>query len=84
MNKIGKIITDLKRDKVRWEREDGWIPHDIYTELKKIKHCQKCKAEGRLQIHHKLPVSKGGKSERSNLIVLCRDCHRIADSEGLR
>ena len=41
--------------------------------------CERCKAEGRLtpveEVHHVLPVSKGGTHERSNLIALCRSCH---------
>ena len=41
--------------------------------------CERCKAEGRLtpveEVHHILPVSKGGTHERSNLMALCRSCH---------
>ena len=41
--------------------------------------CERCKAEGRLtpveEVHHVLPVSKGGTHERSNLMALCRSCH---------
>lgn len=43
--------------------------------------CQKCGAnpksdqEVRLQVHHKLPVHRGGGNDDSNLIVLCDACH---------
>lgn len=43
--------------------------------------CQDCGARGghrgdaELHAHHKVPVSKGGSHEYSNLTTLCRDCH---------
>lgn len=83
--KIGTIINSLKKDRVRLTRKEGWIPHEIYDEMKKIKHCQKCKKETKLQIHHKIPVSKGGKSEKNNLIALCKKCHELEDEKvGVR
>ena len=41
--------------------------------------CEKCLAEGRLtlmdEVHHILPVSRGGKNNAENLMSLCRSCH---------
>lgn len=41
--------------------------------------CEMCYKEGRLtlmdEVHHILPVSKGGTHERNNLMSLCRSCH---------
>lgn len=41
--------------------------------------CEMCQREGRLvpveEVHHKLPVSKGGTHSRDNLMSLCRSCH---------
>jgi len=41
--------------------------------------CQKCgyKDEGGdgLQVHHKVPRSKGGSDEPHNLNTVCEDCH---------
>jgi len=41
-------------------------------------HCMKCGGlpdwRG-LAIHHKIPLSKGGKTEKPNLILLCGRCH---------
>jgi len=34
-------------------------------------------------IHHILPVTKGGKDEISNLITLCPNCHRLAHRDLL-
>ena len=33
-------------------------------------------SDGQLDIHHILPVSQGGGDEPSNLITLCRECHK--------
>jgi hypothetical protein len=45
--------------------------------------CQACGAvlkPSLAEIHHSLPISKGGTNELSNLITLCRNCHySIAD-----
>ena len=32
--------------------------------------------DGRLEVHHILPVSTGGGDEQENLITLCKECHR--------
>lgn len=34
--------------------------------------------EGPRDVHHILPVCKGGKNEMINLITLCPNCHRLA------
>lgn len=41
--------------------------------------CERCLAEGRLtpveEVHHILPVNRGGSNAESNLMILCRSCH---------
>lgn len=41
--------------------------------------CEKCFEEGRAtlmeEVHHILPVSRGGSNDQSNLMSLCRSCH---------
>ena len=32
--------------------------------------------DGELDLHHKIPVSKGGTDSPDNLITLCRTCHK--------
>lgn len=32
--------------------------------------------DGNLQVHHILPVASGGGDEPSNLVTLCRNCHK--------
>ena len=41
--------------------------------------CELCLKEGRLtpvqEVHHIIPISKGGTHEQSNLMSLCQSCH---------
>ena len=41
--------------------------------------CEKCLTEGRVtmmdEVHHIVPVSRGGTHDDSNLMSLCRSCH---------
>jgi len=41
--------------------------------------CERCLAEGRMtpveEVHHIIPVSKGGTHARDNLMSLCQSCH---------
>ena len=38
--------------------------------------CERCGRAGGVQLHHKLPVAQGGRSEPENLVFLCTACHR--------
>ena len=51
--------------------------------------CEECEKQGRLtpaeEVHHILPLSKGGGNEKSNLMALCKPCHsRITAGSGDR
>ena len=41
--------------------------------------CEQCEKDGRIvpaaEVHHKVPISKGGTHARENLMSLCRSCH---------
>ena len=41
--------------------------------------CEKCLGEGKVtlaaEVHHILPVSRGGTHSRDNLMALCQSCH---------
>lgn len=45
--------------------------------------CQNCQSEDDLEVHHIIPISKGGNKEDENLCTLCFDCHfNIAHGES--
>lgn len=41
--------------------------------------CEECEKKGKLtkaeEVHHILPLSRGGTHDRSNLMALCKPCH---------
>ena len=48
--------------------------------------CEVCYGKGIIveteEVHHKIPLSKGGTHERSNLIALCKSCHARIHAEN--
>ena len=52
-------------------------------QIKKPKICGCCGCEKELQLHHIIPISKGGNDEYYNLLYLCRKCHRLIHKEIL-
>ena len=49
---------------------------------KKIKKCMKCGRSSELEIHHIIPIRKGGTNRIDNLVLLCKRCHEKADKYG--
>jgi 5-methylcytosine-specific restriction endonuclease McrA len=72
-----KIVTN-------YANKDRFIPNALYREIKARKKCKLCNKivkKGKLQIHHKVPVSQGGKSDYMNCIGICKECHDKAHVE---
>ena len=62
-------------------RQYGWSwkrVRDRY--VRKHPLCERCLSEGRYvaaeEVHHIVPVSKGGTNAEENLMSLCRSCHQ--------
>ena len=85
MNPIKRIKLDLRNIEKRKQHatKGRWIPNKYYSELKQRKKCQRCKKQlkGFPEIHHRIPIKKGGKHNRENLMALCKECHKILDSK---
>lgn len=85
-----KILQDMRREKViqAYTDHNRFIEPEIYKTLKARKKCHHChkKFSGRVpEIHHKVPLSKGGTNDISNLMALCKKCHAQLDKEqGVR
>ena len=60
-----------------------WIPQKLYMKIKNRTNC--CESCGRYltwhqkQIHHKVPISKGGLDSPKNIMVVCKSCHKKLD-----
>ena len=60
-----------KTKKIRNELFKKQLRHEI----KKVKICSTCGGKDDLELHHIVPVSKGGTNDYYNLIYLCHSCH---------
>lgn len=65
------------------EEKGRFIPEAIYKVLKAKRVCERCKKSFNtsLEIHHIIPLSRGGTNKRGNLMVLCKECHIILDNK---
>ena len=66
---IWDSISTVERAKVTNKLRLAIYERDDYC-------CVKCGSETDLEIDHIVPISKGGKSELSNLQTLCRSCNK--------
>ena len=62
---------ELRRFRMRVLHRDGF-------------RCQRCKAAGRLEAHHRVPIARGGDPlDIDNGLTLCRGCHiRVTSKEN--
>lgn len=82
MSIVGKVLRDMKRDKVtkHYNEKNRLIPHKLYQKLKHITRCEICNKKIILpEIHHIIPVKNGGLNIRENLLALCKECHEKMD-----
>jgi len=62
-----------------YSNKGRFIPHSIYKEIKQRTKCRDCgrkKKKESFEIHHIIPISKGGTNLINNLILLCPVCHK--------
>lgn len=59
----------------RYKYSEQWpkLSRDIKRE--RGNKCERCHSISNLETHHIIPISRGGRDTRSNLIVLCGTCH---------
>lgn len=57
-----------------------------YQYIKAHPLCEACREQKRLtpseEVHHILPLSKGGSNEAENLMALCKSCHSRLTAES--
>ncbi len=75
---IGVIETYRVNDHRDWATK--WRKLRIQALSRAKNKCQRCGSQLNLDVHHKKLVTKGGKDELSNLVVLCETCHHKAHS----
>jgi len=62
-----------EREKARRLRASGWWKRKRETGL--CHFCGRRVAPSELTMEHKIPLSRGGKSTRENLVPACKDCN---------
>lgn len=75
---------------VRNQRLDGAEWSNLRQEIlaRDGKQCANCGADENLEVHHVVPLSRGGTNKRTNLLTVCSRCHnhthdkQIHDQEG--
>jgi len=60
-----------------WDR----IAERLKSEVGRCENCKKDRREAQLEVHHVVPVSRGGSHLENNLKVLCSRCHDAAHPE---
>lgn len=65
------------------KRQGRLLEKELYHKLKSKRQCERCKKnfDTPLEIHHKIPLSRGGTNKKGNLMVLCKECHIIVDNK---
>lgn len=84
---IGKVLKDIKREKITsiYSKKDRLIDSKTYSKLKSKKKCDNChkKLHGKIpEIHHKISHELGGSNDESNLLALCKECHKKLDEQN--
>jgi len=95
MTKMGQKRTEKRQPtKIRLTPEyrkelalRSRLKKELIAEME-FPHCMVCKTTGDirgLSLAHIVPLSRGGKTERGNVEILCYDCHlRFEKKPGLR
>lgn len=68
------------------------LDHDTWRDKKIIKSirrkgkmvCCNCGSDKRVQLHHIVPIAKGGNDIESNIVPLCFICHQKAHGHNLK
>lgn len=73
---VKDVISGRTEYSLSKEERENILERDNYM-------CQNCLSEDNLEVHHIIPISKGGDKEDKNLCTLCFDCHfNIAHGES--
>lgn len=81
----------IKRYGIPTRQQKDYLSHNHFNSItRKIKKergdkCQVCSWDkAQCDVHHKTKRKDGGTDKESNLIILCPNCHRLADQNKLK
>lgn len=73
--KYAPEMKDRPRHKQSKKRNELFADR-LSGKVNRPKVCSTCGSKKGLELHHIIPLAKGGNNEYYNLIYLCHDCHR--------
>jgi len=67
-------VSRIVRDTYSNDSKSWW---SVSAEVRKRDNnkCVQCDGSGKIEVHHIVPISRGGVTTLSNLISLCETCH---------
>jgi 5-methylcytosine-specific restriction enzyme A len=85
MTAAGRFVPDgdeagIRRDKARARelRQSGWWKRRI--SVGRCHYCERDVGARRLTLDHVVPLIRGGKSVRANIVPACKDCNSTKQS----
>jgi 5-methylcytosine-specific restriction endonuclease McrA len=84
---INKYVTKSRsrstaRSTVRNSYGPSWSSLSMAVKRRDGFKCVKCGSSLFLQVHHLIPLSRGGQNMMLNLTTLCSDCHARSPGHG--
>lgn len=80
---VNRFVTRLrKKPSVRSTYGSSWQSLAMEAKKRDGFRCTKCGATSSLQVHHVIPLSRGGHNMLANLTTLCYNCHSNSPGHG--
>tara|TARA_Y100001970_G_scaffold136999_1_gene168609 strand:- start:64 stop:342 length:279 start_codon:yes stop_codon:yes gene_type:complete len=73
VKKTKQVSLQQEKEKARELRQSQWWKNKLLQA--KCYYCEKKLASKEVTMDHVVPLSQGGKSIKSNLVVACKDCN---------
>ena len=70
---VDESVVRAERSKAREIRESSWWRQQLGKGV--CYHCEKKFARGELTMDHLIPLSRGGRSTKKNIVVSCKECN---------
>lgn len=72
---VDPVLVKRERNKARDIRQSSWWKQQLGRGL--CYHCEKKFSPADLTMDHLIPLSRGGKSTKKNIVVSCKQCNSL-------
>ena len=70
---VDAVHVKKEKEKARQLRKTGWWKQKLAEGV--CHYCQNSFVKEHLTMDHKVPISRGGRSTKGNVVVCCKDCN---------